>query len=131
MFHGNYRFQSQLEFEAHLPEYMASALTGIFGPASKEVGCTLVRPYCPACLLMQECLRTRPFESEPAFAVADACHRSPRSFLHRIQPLFNEKTFYPQGTPFKFKPPLFKDLSRRAWPLKWARIPFPGKDDSR
>jgi hypothetical protein len=131
MFHGNYRFQSRLEFEAHLPECMASAVKGIFGRPFKEVGCTLERPNCPACLLKQECLCTRAFESESALAAAGTGHRSPQSFLHSIQPLFNGKTFYPQGTPFKFKPPLFTDLSRRAWPFKWTRTPLPGKDGGR
>jgi len=128
MFHGNYGFTFRLESEAYLLEFNNSTFRTFVVQVFRQVACSLRRS---ACLLKQECIYTRAFESESALAAVDTGHRSLRSFLHTVQPLFNGKTFYPRGTPFKFKPPLFKDLSRRAWQLKWARTPLPGKDGGR
>lgn len=97
---GRYRFHAVLEEEAWLPAYKGSTFRGVFGLALKQVVCALRQQECPTCLLREQCLYPRIFET-PQGAGAPP----PHPFV--IEPPLETRTHYHPGDAFDFTLLLF------------------------
>jgi hypothetical protein len=63
MLFGRYHFYGTFEDEAVLPVFKGSTFRGVFGVALKKVVCALKQQECAACLLREQCLYARIFET--------------------------------------------------------------------
>ena len=90
MRYGRYQFRCVFEGEAILPQYKGSTFRGVFGHALKRVVCALKRQTCEDCLLKDQCLYTRIFET-----------RGPHPFV--IEPPDTRQTRFSKGDAFDFQ----------------------------
>ncbi|MCL6622750.1 MAG: CRISPR system precrRNA processing endoribonuclease RAMP protein Cas6 [Syntrophobacterales bacterium] len=98
---GRYHFTAILEEEALLPAYKGSTFRGVFGAALKQVVCALRQQECPACLLRQQCLYPRIFDTTSPASGSPP----PQPFV--IEPPPETRTHYQPGDAFDFTLLLF------------------------
>ena len=87
---GKYRFSCHFQNPAILPPYKGSTFRGVFGHALKNIVCTFISHTCDQCLLVQQCVYVKIFES----------HRL------NIQPIADMKQMTSMPSPFVIEPPL-------------------------
>lgn len=103
MLFEKYHFRGVFTDPAILPPFKGSTFRGVFGVALKKVVCALKQQECSSCLLRQQCIYARIFEtqSEPGSG-----HPSPpHPFV--IEPPLTEKTHFQPGEDFAFTLLLF------------------------
>ncbi len=111
MLYGKYQFLCQLENEAVLPYYKGSTFRGVFGHAMKRVVCALKRQECAQCLLSQNCVYTRVFETSEFTRPPEGSRipSVPHPFV--IEPPLTTQTHFPEGAAFDFHLILFGELN--------------------
>lgn len=98
---GIYHFSCVFETEAVLPFYKGSTFRGVFGRALKKVVCALRLRDCPDCMLNDQCLYARMFESPTV----------PRPFV--IEPPLDSGSRFPPGSSFDFSLLLFGETNKK------------------
>jgi hypothetical protein len=104
---GRYQFHCRLTSDAILPEYKGSTFRGAFGTAFKQVVCALKHQTCTECLLINQCLYAKVFET-PITANPGNNH-VPHPFV--IEPPLTSQTHYSAGSDFDFNLLLFGDYN--------------------
>jgi hypothetical protein len=98
MLFGKYHFTGSFETAAVLPAFKGPTFRGVFGVALKKVVCALKQRECPACLLRNQCIYSRIFESHTK--PGEGKPSPPHPFV--IEPMMTTATYFEPGAEFEF-----------------------------
>jgi hypothetical protein len=104
MLFGRYDFHSVFLGPAILPEYKGSTFRGAFGVALKKVICALKYQECTDCILRDQCIYCRVFETLP---VGDKPNAQPPPHPFVIEPPVTTRSNFEKGEDFDFRVLLF------------------------
>lgn len=101
---GRYRLEFAFDTDAILPPFKGSTFRGAFGIALKQVVCALKMQECGNCILREQCVYSRIFETLPADEKTTG-PSPPHPFV--IEPPLIGQTFFPKGAELDFHLILF------------------------
>jgi CRISPR-associated endoribonuclease Cas6 len=104
---GTYSFRCSFKTHAVLPEYKGSTFRGCFGRALKQAVCVLRTRSCDDCLLSNQCLYAKVFETlkNPPSHESSRMAAQPHPFV--IEPPETRNTHFSPGDDFSFNILLF------------------------
>ena len=104
MKYAKFEINTQFHQETPLPYFKGSMLRGAMGHALKATICAVRVKVCETCILRPTCLYARIFEVKPDHEKQTGQANFPHPYVLEC---LEEKTVYPQATPFTFSLILF------------------------